>query len=44
MILGQSAALGACLALDQNLSAQDVKYADLRPKLEAAQQVLSWNG
>lgn len=44
MILGESAAIAACLALDKNLDAQDVAYADLRPRLEAAGQVLSWNG
>jgi hypothetical protein len=43
MILGQSAALALCLALDNNQAAQDVNYSVLRNKLEVAGQVLEWN-
>jgi hypothetical protein len=43
MILGESAAIAACIALDNNLTAQDVDYKILKPKLEAAGQVLRWN-
>ncbi|HEX8833128.1 MAG TPA: FAD-dependent oxidoreductase, partial [Abditibacteriaceae bacterium] len=42
MILGQSAAIAACIALDNNQIAQDVDYNVLRPKLEAAGQILHW--
>lgn len=40
MILGESAAVAACMAIDSGIAVQDVKYGDLRPKLEAAKQVL----
>jgi hypothetical protein len=42
MILGQSAALAADIALSRGLAVQDVPYADLRPALEKAQQALVW--
>jgi hypothetical protein len=43
MILGQSAALAACLALDEGGKAvQGLEYSRLRPKLEKAGQVLAW--
>jgi hypothetical protein len=42
MIMGQSAALAASIALDEKLAVQDVAYEKLRPRLEAASQVLSW--
>jgi hypothetical protein len=40
MILAQSAATAAGLALDANLAVQDVSYPDLRAKLETDGQVL----
>jgi hypothetical protein len=43
MILGESAALAAALALDGGRPLQDVPYAELRPLLEQAGQVLSWD-
>ena len=44
MILGQSAASAACLAIDESCSAQDVDYGALKRKLEAAGQILKWEG
>lgn len=43
MILGESAAAAALLALDANCPIQDVPYADLRLLLQRAGQVLAWN-
>ena len=40
MILGQSAATAACLAIDERLAVQDVPYAALRERLLADKQVL----
>ena len=40
MILGQSAALAATLAIDQDVRVQDVPYADLEKDLRDEQQVL----
>ncbi|REJ91564.1 MAG: FAD-dependent oxidoreductase [Planctomycetota bacterium] len=40
MILGQSAATAACLALDAGVAVQDVEYAALRERLLADGQVL----
>jgi len=40
MILGQSAATAAALALDGKLAVQDVPYADLRKRLLADKQIL----
>ncbi len=42
MILGQSAALAADIALTDNIAVQDVDYRKLRPRLEAAHQILEW--
>lgn len=42
MILGQSAALAADLALTQKVPVQRVPYSDLRPALEKAEQILHW--
>jgi len=42
MILGQSAALAAHLAIEQNVPVQDVPYRDLRVQLERAKQVVRW--
>ena len=40
MILGQSAATAACLALDGGTTVQDVSYAQLRTRLLADKQIL----
>ena len=42
MILGQSAALAADIALTDDSAVQDVDYGKLRPRLEAAHQILEW--
>jgi hypothetical protein len=42
MILGQSAATAACLAIDTGKPVQDVEYAKLRARLLADKQVLEW--
>jgi hypothetical protein len=44
MILGQSAAVAADLALTESLPLQSVPYPDLRAALNKAGQVLSWEG
>lgn len=44
MVLGQSAATAAVLALDRGTSVQDLPYSDLRQALEHDGQVLTWNG
>ena len=42
MILGQSAATAASLAIDQAVAIQDVDYAGLRARLLADHQILGW--
>ncbi|MDB4474636.1 FAD-dependent oxidoreductase [Opitutaceae bacterium] len=42
MILGQSAATAACLAIDDDIPVQDVDYAQLRAQLLADGQVVSY--
>ncbi len=42
MILGQSAATAACMALDEGIAVQDVDYEKLRQRLEAEGQVLQY--
>ena len=44
MILGQSAATAAALAIDDNVSVQKVNYEKLRARLLADKQVLEWKG
>jgi len=44
MVLGQSAALAACLALGRKSSVQDVNTDALRQQLLDAGQVLTWQG
>ena len=44
MVLGQSAATAAALAIDANTSVQKVDYAKLRERLLADKQVLEWTG
>ncbi len=41
MILGQSAAVAACLAIDKELAVQDISYKSLKDKLIAGKQVLA---
>jgi hypothetical protein len=40
MILGQSAALAAAIAVDQDIAVQEVDYDELRARLKAAKQIL----
>lgn len=42
MILGQSAATAACLAIEDRVAAQQVDYAKLRARLLADHQILEW--
>ena len=42
MILGQSAAVAACLAIDNNCAIQDVSYDELKTVLEEKKQVLTY--
>jgi hypothetical protein len=42
MILGQSAATAACLAIDAKVRVQKVDYKELRARLLADKQVLEW--
>lgn len=42
MILGQSAATAAVMAIDNDLAVQDVKYAELREQLQKDGQVLDY--
>ena len=44
MILGQSAAVAASLAIDHHQPVQDVPYSLLKDKLLELNQVLQWNG
>ncbi len=44
MILGQSAATAACLALGKGVAVQDVEYPKLRERLLADKQVLEYTG
>ena len=43
MILGQSAATAAVLAIDQDISVQQVDYEQLKNRLQADGQVLALN-
>ncbi len=42
MVLGQSAATAACMALDAKVAVQDLEYAELKIKLEADDQILNY--
>ena len=42
MILGQSAAVAASMAIDNNIAVQDVSYEELKTILEEKKQVLIW--
>jgi hypothetical protein len=44
MVLGQSSALAATIAIRRNVAMQDVPYAELRTALLDAGQVLDWQG
>lgn len=41
MILGQSAAAAASLAIDQGIAVQDLSYADLKVVLDEEKQILT---
>ena len=41
MILGQSAAVAAVMAIDENQAVQEVPYAELEKRLLAKKQVLT---
>jgi hypothetical protein len=43
MVLGQSAATAACLAIDDKVNVQDLDYEKLNKRLIADKQVLQWN-
>jgi hypothetical protein len=42
MVLGQSAAMAACQAIDAGVAVQDVDYPKLRDRLLADKQILAW--
>ena len=44
MILGESAATAACLAIDDQVPVQQLQYSRLRARLLADNQVLDWKG
>ncbi|MEI6637056.1 MAG: FAD-dependent oxidoreductase, partial [Planctomycetota bacterium] len=44
MVLGQSAATAAALAIEAGVAVQDVSYDRLRERLLADGQVLEWTG
>ena len=44
MVLGQSAATAACLAIDKQTGVQDLIYSDLKSQLLADKQRLTWQG
>jgi hypothetical protein len=42
MVLGQSAAMAATLAIEEKVSVQKIDYEELRRRMLAAGQILSW--
>jgi hypothetical protein len=42
MVLGQSAAMAASLAIEKNVTVQNIDYPELRRRLLAANQILEW--
>ena len=44
MVLGQSAAVAASIAIDDGIAVQDVPYGKLKPRLESLKQVLEYTG
>jgi hypothetical protein len=43
MILGQSAAVAACMAIDKKIPVQDIAYDELKTVLENRKQILTFN-
>jgi hypothetical protein len=43
MVLGQSAAVAAVMAIDGNVAVQDVSYTNLAAKLEGLNQIIKTN-
>ncbi len=43
MILGQSAAVAACMAIDNKTTVQDINYSALKSALEKRKQILTFN-
>jgi hypothetical protein len=43
MLLGQSAATAACLALDEQVPVQEVNYTQLKNRIVFDNQIVSWN-
>ena len=43
MILGESSAVAACIAIDKNCAVQDVEYDELKAALEKRNQILTNN-
>jgi hypothetical protein len=43
MIVGQSAAVASCLAIDKGVSVQDVPYKELSERLVADNQIIQWS-
>lgn len=41
MVLGQSAAIAACMAIDKDCSLQEIPYAELKQKLQSTGQILN---
>ena len=44
MVLGQSAATAAVMAIERGVAVQDLPYRDLRERLRADGQILEWSG
>ncbi|WP_437185725.1 FAD-dependent oxidoreductase [Planctomicrobium sp. SH668] len=44
MVLGQSAATAASMAIDDNVAVQDVEFTKLRDRLKGDRQILIWAG
>lgn len=44
MVLGQSSAMAAALAVEEGVAVQNINYNELRRRLLAAGQVLDWQG
>lgn len=44
MVLGQSAAVAASQAIDENVALQDIDIREFQQQLRAAGQVLEWRG
>ena len=44
MVLGQSAAIAACMAIDRGIAVQGVPYDKLKNQLLNEGQILEWKG